>query len=233
MIQVKGKGKLLRQYQLGDLSAILSSFAQLVGVTPANLPDRNAMALLLDSVVHLYGHLTDEEVKNAFTMLIAGKIDLGKDGQHYQNFSAKYFSDVVQAYLKYAVRIIQQIPEVVEEKIIPPPVMTEEEFIEEAYQSWFTMKNKLPQFVNPYTYGKLVKAGLLTLSEEQRASIKQRACRQVEEIKEAKDFKTMAEHLAMLKEDKTYNDHIQEQCKKIAVADFFNSQMAEGKLKIF
>src|SRR4051812_283784 len=70
VLEVKGKGRLLRKYSLSELNTFLSSLAQLVGVTPANMPDINAMKLLMDSVIHLYGHLTDQEVKNAFNLLI-------------------------------------------------------------------------------------------------------------------------------------------------------------------
>jgi hypothetical protein len=186
------------------------------------------MKLLMDSVIRLYGHLTDEEVKNAFNLLIAGEFEVEN---HYQSFSAKYFSDVVKRYLNYATKILRDIPEEPKQEIKELP-MSDEDFINDRFVDWFSMKNKKYSFIDVTLFDKLRKKGFLKLSQEEKTKIKKDVMIDMALLEESKEFKDIQTKLEILRSDQSKEDYIQELCKKYVVAQFFNELIKQEKLKV-
>ncbi len=75
----------------------------LVGLKADNIPDDTQKLVLLNFVRNDLGHYGLEELSIAFHMLLKGELGLSEaDAEHYQNFSAKYLSTVMNAYHRTA-----------------------------------------------------------------------------------------------------------------------------------
>lgn len=72
----------------------------LVGIKAANMPDEEEKAVLVQFVLSNFGEHTAEEVKLAFDMAVAGRLEV--DATAYENFSPAFFSKVMTAYRKWA-----------------------------------------------------------------------------------------------------------------------------------
>jgi hypothetical protein len=68
----------------------------LVGIKGENLPSELQKMVLIEFIESEFGWMTPEEMKLAFRMAVAGKLDV--DVNHFQNFSPVYFAAVVNAY---------------------------------------------------------------------------------------------------------------------------------------
>lgn len=122
-----------------------------VGLRAKNWPTDEEKVILLDHIFENYGGNRVDEIKLAFDLAIAGKLDLDyKDVVCYENFSCLYFSTIMNAYRQWAVLQNQQI----QKKELPPAPPTAEELklIDDEYQDMllnnafrqFCQINKLP-----------------------------------------------------------------------------------------
>ena len=74
-----------------------------VGLRAANWPNAEEEELLFAHVLTEYGSHTAAEIRLAFDMAIAGKLDIAhKDVVCYENFSCLYFSGVMNSYQRWA-----------------------------------------------------------------------------------------------------------------------------------
>ncbi len=68
----------------------------LVGLRANNFPDDTEKAVLINWIYNNYGGHTLSEIKLAFEMAVAGKLDV--EVNTYENFSVLYFSNIMNAY---------------------------------------------------------------------------------------------------------------------------------------
>lgn len=68
----------------------------LVGVKVENLPSELQKMVLMEFIESEFGWMTPEEMKLAFRMAVAGKLDV--EVNHFQNFSPVYFATIANAY---------------------------------------------------------------------------------------------------------------------------------------
>lgn len=106
-----------------ELKQVLRLVMVKVGLRANNFPTDGEKEVLLEHIITNYGNHTPEEVKLAFDMAIAGKLELeDKEVTCYENFSCLYFSKILNAYRRWATQTHQQLkkdyPKMVEEKII-------------------------------------------------------------------------------------------------------------------
>jgi hypothetical protein len=102
-----------------------------VGLRAANLPSEIETAVLLSHIATEYGNHTCEEIKLAFDLAIAAKLDL-KEVSCYENFSCLYFSTIMNAYRLWAKEQAAQIkPEPVKEEKKEFTVADKKEWIAE------------------------------------------------------------------------------------------------------
>ncbi len=93
-----------------------------IGLRATNLPTPEETAVLIAHIVTEYGNHSLEEVKLAFDMGIAGKLDFEDNAGIicYENFSCLYFSGVMNAYRKWSKDAYKQTkmetPIMIEEK---------------------------------------------------------------------------------------------------------------------
>ena len=73
------------------------------GIREQNLPSSIEAEVLVDFIQEHFYNYTLDEVKLAFKLCVAGKLDLSeKDRKHYENFSCEYFGRVMDAYKSWA-----------------------------------------------------------------------------------------------------------------------------------
>jgi len=68
----------------------------LVGLKGENLPSELQKMVLMEFIESEFGWMTPEEMKLAFRMAVAGKLDV--EVNHFQNFSPVYFATIANAY---------------------------------------------------------------------------------------------------------------------------------------
>jgi hypothetical protein len=89
-----------------------------VGLRAENYPAAEEKALLYDHMRKEYGNHTPAEIKLAFDMAIAGRLDIElKYAVCYENFSCMYVSIIMNAYRKWAAEEYKQIPQQPPEKV--------------------------------------------------------------------------------------------------------------------
>ena len=84
----------------------------LVGLRGNNLPTEEEKFVLTNFVKSNFGNNTCEEIKLAFEMAVAGKLNI--DVKCYENFSCEYFGRIMSAYLEFARQEIKNLPKPIE-----------------------------------------------------------------------------------------------------------------------
>lgn len=84
----------------------------LVGLRGSNLPTEEEKFVLTNFVKSNFGNNTCEEIKLAFEMAVAGKLNV--DAKCYENFSCEYFGRIMSAYQEYARQEIKNLPKLIE-----------------------------------------------------------------------------------------------------------------------
>jgi hypothetical protein len=84
-----------------DLLGALQYAMAKVGLRASNLPNKEETALLLSHIIREYGGHTGAEIRLAFDLALAGKLEL-REVSCFENFSCLYFSTIMNAYRLWA-----------------------------------------------------------------------------------------------------------------------------------
>jgi len=95
-----------------DIKQALRYSMLLVGLRGSNLPTEEEKFVLTNFVKSNFGNNTCEEIKLAFEMAVAGKLNI--DSKCYENFSCEYFGRIMSAYQEYARQEIKNLPKTIE-----------------------------------------------------------------------------------------------------------------------
>ena len=95
-----------------DIKQALRYSMLLVGLRGSNLPTEEEKFVLTNFVKSNFGNNTCEEIKLAFEMAVAKKLNI--DSKCYENFSCEYFGRIMSAYLEYARQEIKNLPKSIE-----------------------------------------------------------------------------------------------------------------------
>ena len=95
-----------------DIKQALRYSMLLVGLRGCNLPTEEEKFVLTNFVKSNFGNNTCEEIKLAFEIAVAGKLNI--DSKCYENFSCEYFGRIMIAYLEYARQEIKNLPKPIE-----------------------------------------------------------------------------------------------------------------------
>lgn len=96
----------------------------LVGLREANIPSQLEFQFLKDFIWRHYPGHTVDELKLAFDMAVAGKLELGNDGAKcFENFSCEYVGRILSAYRQWAGKVAKRM----DKQPPPPKVYTTEE----------------------------------------------------------------------------------------------------------
>jgi hypothetical protein len=119
--------------ELEPLKQVLRYCMVLVGLREKNWPKDAEKSMLIDFIKRTYPGHTCSEIRLAFEMAIAGKLEV--EVNHYENFSVLYVSSIMNAYRKWAKEAINHaVKEVPIE--LPAPEISDADFIEAVYQSY-------------------------------------------------------------------------------------------------
>lgn len=96
-----------------DIKKVLRYSMLLVGLRGNNLPTEEEKFVLTNFVRSNFGNQTPEEIKIAFEMAVAGKLQV--DAKCYENFSCEYFGRIMNGYLEFARQEIKNLPKPIEQ----------------------------------------------------------------------------------------------------------------------
>lgn len=105
-IQLAAAKPKVRDGNINGLESILRYIITLIGLKPDNLPDNFQKAVILDVIKQDFGSYSPDEFIIAFRLLVKGELDV--DPNHYQNFNALYFGQVMKAYNQHRLEAIRR-----------------------------------------------------------------------------------------------------------------------------
>lgn len=102
----------------------------LIGLRANNIPNEAEKAVLIDFIFSNYGNHTPAEIKLAFQMAIAGRLDV--DARHFENFTPAYFSTIMNAYRSWVAN------ENLKDRDNTPPeqILYNEEQLNDFHREW-------------------------------------------------------------------------------------------------
>ena len=75
----------------------------LIGLKSENLPNAEQKLILIDFIKRKFPTITTDEIIVAFQFMVSGELELV---EHYQNFNAIYFSQVINNYKKRRIEVL-------------------------------------------------------------------------------------------------------------------------------
>ena len=186
----------------------------LIGLT--RLPDVVELEVIEDFIRTTYPFFTIQEMRIAFKMAVQGKFDCNIE--HYEKFSPKYISGIMNSYKAKANQVRKNIP--------PPPdppakQLTDEEIVEFTKNDW--LKGKREDFNKLFNADKvfkiLLKQGKLTFTQDQILET-------IKVVREDNLYRINKMHPLDAKKfskDIRSEDFIELQCKKLALVKYFEN----------
>ena len=158
----------INKSSIGELKSVLKLVMLKVGIRANNLPDDIEKEVLIEHIIKEYGRHTPMEIKLAFDMAIAGKLDISeKEVNAYENFSCMYFSKIMNAYRKWAKETHNQLkkdyPKMIEEKVI----LTDEDKAE-WLMDWKVMPSINIELIPLMFYDFLTEKKIIELSTKEK-----------------------------------------------------------------
>lgn len=208
------KGEKLANVDIRTLKSTLAYIFTLIGLI--RLPDDMELGIIEDYIRTTYPHFTINEFRIAFKMAVQGRFDCNTD--HYEKFSPKYISQIMNAYKAKANEVRKNLPPPPE---VPVPKLTDEQIVEFTKNEWLNGKredfNRI--FNADKVFSILLKQGKLKISAEEIESIigmvrqdnQQRLGKM--HILDAKNFSKNLKN----------EDFIDLQCKKLALVKYFEN----------
>lgn len=186
----------------------------LIGLT--RLPDVVELEVIEDFIRTTYPFFTIQEMRIAFKMAVQGKFDCNIE--HYEKFSPKYISGIMNAYKAKANQVRKNIP--------PPPdppakQLTDEEIVDFTKNDWLNGKredfNKI--FNADKVFKILLKQGKLTFTQDQILET-------INVVREDNLYRMNKMHPLDAKKfskEIRNEDFIELQCKKLALVKYFEN----------
>ena len=208
------KGDKLNLVSPVTLRENLAYIFTLIGLT--RLPDVVELEVIEDFIRTTYPFFTIQEMRIAFKMAVQGKFDCNIE--HYEKFSPKYISGIMNAYKAKANQVRKNIP--------PPPdppakQLTDEEIVEFTKNDW--LNGKREDFNRVFNADKvfkiLLKHGKLTFTEDQILET-------IKVVREDNLYRLNKMHPLDSKKfskDIKNEDFIELQCKKLALVKYFEN----------
>lgn len=158
----------------GNVVDALLSVMNKLGIREANIPGKDELGVLIHHLLTNYGNHTCDEIRLAFDMAIAGKLELlqGESVNCYENFSCLYLSSILNAYRRWAAQAHRQL----QPKELPEP--PKEELTDVTMRDWMedVKKRKLAvDFMPVMIYDWLEKKGELVKTPAEKHEYLQEA----------------------------------------------------------
>jgi hypothetical protein len=208
------KGDKLNLISPVTLRENLAYIFTLIGLT--RLPDTIELEVIEDFIRTTYPFFTIQEMRIAFKMAVQGKFDCNIE--HYEKFSPKYISGIMNAYKIKANQVRKNIPPPPEE---PVKQLTDQEIVDFSIQDW--LNGKREDFNRVFNADKvfkiLLKQGKLKFTQDQILET-------IRVVREDNLYRLNKMHPLDAKkfsQDIKREDFIELQCKKLALVKYFES----------
>lgn len=129
----------INQAPLEDVKQVLRYAMMKIGLRSQNWPTDIEKGLLIQHIVKDFGGHAVDEIKLAFDMAIAGKLDV--EVNCYENFSCLYFSSIMNAYRKWAAEEKRHLETKELPAAAPPPNLSDQTMQEWMEYTQQQMKN--------------------------------------------------------------------------------------------
>lgn len=210
------KGDKLNLVSPVTMKQTLAYIFTLIGLT--KYPDENEFAIIEDYIRTSYPLFTLQEFRIAFKMATQGKLDCHVD--HYEKFSPKFISQVMNAYKGKAndIRKMMQYKQVDE---LPIPKLTDDEIVEFSKNEWLTgTRDDFNRLFNAdRVFNILYKKGVIKLNAE--------TIKETLEIVRSENLHklnklSVIEAKAFSKQMKN-EDFLETQCKKLTIVRYYEN----------
>lgn len=207
-----------------------------IGLRAQNWPTDLEKQVLIEHIWKEYGGHGIDEIKLAFDMAIAGKLEV--DANCYENFSCLYFSNVMAAYRAWAKEEYKQIDKPAAESLPAP----KEDLSDKAMEDWAT-ETKRRILHEKYTvnliplmlYDWLEKSGRMFRGKGEKKEYMQKAFTYIRmelitalEKKEDKAMRARLNEFNAMKESNVYKsaevENIRTLAKKMIAYDFLRDE---------
>lgn len=184
----------------------------LIGLT--RLPDPDEYAIIEDFIRTSYPMFTIQEFRIAFKLATLGKLDCNVE--HYEKFSGKFISQVMNAYKSKANDVRKQIKPINE---LPVPKLTDDEIVDFSRNDWNnSYKTDFNKVFNIHrVFDILLKQGKLNIDKAQSEKI----MRTVNADNSQRILKMLPVEAKEFKEQIKNPDYFDRQCKALAIVKYF------------
>lgn len=166
----------IRSAPLEEIKQVLRYAMVKIGLRAQNWPSDLEKQVLVEHIWKEYGGHGVDEIKLAFDMAIAGKLNV--EANCYENFSCLYFSTIMAAYRAWAKEEYKQIDKPSPDALPAP----KEDLSDKAMQEWLIDSRKKVcaggysfQFLPMMLYRWLAKNGKMNLTAGKKAQYLQKA----------------------------------------------------------
>ena len=206
------KGDKLNLVSPVTLRENLAYIFTLLGFT--KYPDKDEMVVIEDFIRTSYPLFTVQEFRIAFKMAVQGKLDCSTE--HYEKFSGKFISQVMNAYKSKANDVRKQIKPINE---LPVPKLTEDEIVDFTRNDWNnSYKTDFNKVFNIHrVFDILLKQGKLNIDKAQSEKI----MRIVNADNSQRILKMLPVEAKEFKEQIKNPDYFDRQCKALAIVKYF------------
>ena len=208
------KGDKLNLISPVTLRENLAYIFTLIGLT--RLPDTIELEVIEDYIRTTYPYFTIQEMRIAFKMAVQGKFDCNIE--HYEKFSPKYISGIMNAYKSKANQVRKNIPPPPEQ---PVKQLTDQEIVDFTKEDWLSGKrddfNRL--FNADKVFKILLKQGKLNFTQAEILNT-------IKVVREDNLYRLNIMHpmdAKMYMKQIKNEDFIELQCKKLAIVKYFEN----------
>lgn len=227
------KSNTITKSTVEELKQVLRLVMVKVGLRAQNFPTDGEKQVLLEHIISQYGNHTPEEIKLAFDMAIIGKLDIEeKNVVCYENFSCLYFSNIMNAYRKWARETHSQLKKDYPKMIAEKFTLDDEEKAEWMME-WKQNPNINFELIPLVFYDWMEQKKLITLTGKEKFAYTEKAAQQIKsqlqiaisECKTTDALRAYGEFEKMEKEGFTgeLKGRILNRAKRLIVYDYLKS----------
>lgn len=186
---------------------------QKLGLKAEKMPSNEDLLMMYKSIMEEYPNIKVGEISLAFDLAAKGKLDI--DAETYQNFSMLYLHRILRAFARYGMQKLNEIKPVAPESKWHPRFITDDEKIETAFDCyskfriWDSIVFGLDVFHILHKRGKIIVDAQNTYDK-------------VISAMNDRMFNGSRQDKIDIKNKLKDDDFIENQCKRMAVADHFD-----------
>ena len=184
-----------------------------LGIKGDKIPNKEELSVMYKSIVEEYPNIKLGELTLAFDLASKGKLDM--EAETYQNFSVLYLHRLLRAFARYGMQKLNEIKPVAPESKWQPRFITDDEKIETAFDCyskfriWDSIVFGLDVFHILHKRGKIIVDAQNTYDK-------------VISAMNDRMFNGSRQDKIDIKNKLKDDDFLENQCKRMAVADHFD-----------